>query len=274
MNERLWRGDHFSHVGDARLEVYTVVRKRPLARPPVGKLLAMGRYTEQPAGFLFGGRAEHRQRAVVDRVTGRQIAKARRSRELDRYAPHRYLCSPCAAGDCRKHEDRADPQDVHGCPSSSGRHDLTQRLKRSKRVHASMPGGKDRSWPFAGIDRCPLIGRYWAHSGRGAETAETTRLTLSGPAWSIWFRARELDHLGPLFGFLADELAEVGGRARKHRAAEVGKPRFNLGISEARIDLIIELLDNLDGRVPGCANAKPLARLIAGHEVTHGRNFG
>ena len=36
--------------------------------------------------------------------------------------------------------------------------------------------------------------------------------------------AGELDHLAPLLGFVGDELAEVGGRARKRRAAEVGEP--------------------------------------------------
>src|SRR5262249_36808785 len=32
------------------------------------------------------------------------------------------------------------------------------------------------------------------------------------PPRSLHFEARELDHLGPLLGFLGDELAEVGGR--------------------------------------------------------------
>jgi hypothetical protein len=48
------------------------------------------------------------------------------------------------------------------------------------------------------------------------------------------------DHLTPLRGFVSDEFAEVGGRAWKHPADQVGKSRFQLGISEARIDLFIK----------------------------------
>ena len=57
------------------------------------------------------------------------------------------------------------------------------------------------------------------------------------------------DHLGPLLGFVDDELAEVGGRAREHRTTRVGKPRLHLGIGEAGIDLLVELVDDLGGRV-------------------------
>ena len=52
------------------------------------------------------------------------------------------------------------------------------------------------------------------------------RLWNIGPlAVSLRLDAGELDHLAPLLGFLGDQLAEVGGRARKHRAAKIGKPR-------------------------------------------------
>jgi len=37
------------------------------------------------------------------------------------------------------------------------------------------------------------------------------------------------DHLAPLFDFVGDQLSKVSGRARKHSAAKVVKPRFNLG---------------------------------------------
>ena len=63
------------------------------------------------------------------------------------------------------------------------------------------------------------------------------------------------DHLAPLLGFVGDELSEVGGRARKHRAAQIGEPRLHLGIGEAGIDLLVELLDDLGGRVLGRADA-------------------
>ena len=42
------------------------------------------------------------------------------------------------------------------------------------------------------------------------------------------------DHLGPFLGFIADELAEVVRRARKHHAAELGEPRLHLWIGKRR----------------------------------------
>lgn len=58
------------------------------------------------------------------------------------------------------------------------------------------------------------------------------------------------DHLGPLLSFFGDELRKVGGRAAKHRAVQVGKPRLDLGIGEAGIDLLVELVDNLGAPKP------------------------
>jgi hypothetical protein len=47
--------------------------------------------------------------------------------------------------------------------------------------------------------------------------------------------------LCPLLGFFGDELAEVGGRAGKHGAAQGGEPRPHPRISECRINFLIEL---------------------------------
>src|SRR5215218_47838 len=91
-------------------------------------------------------------------------------------------------------------------------------------------------------------------------------------AASIRLSPRELDHLAPLLGFLSDQLAELSGRIRKHRAAEISEPRFHVGIGESRIDLLIELIDDLGGCGLGNADAEPGARLVARHELTHGRD--
>src|SRR3981081_2032669 len=80
------------------------------------------------------------------------------------------------------------------------------------------------------------------------------------------------DHLGPLFGFFGDELAEVGGRERKPRAAEVGKPRLERGIGESPVDLLVELVNDPGRRVLGRAEAKYRARLVARDELAHGRD--
>jgi hypothetical protein len=66
---------------------------------------------------------------------------------------------------------------------------------------------------------------------------------------------RRPDHPAPLLGFVGDELAEFGRQARKHGAAQVGKPRLDFRIGESRVDLLVESVDNLDGRVLGRADA-------------------
>src|SRR5215831_11841507 len=93
-----------------------------------------------------------------------------------------------------------------------------------------------------------------------------------GTAASVRLDARELDHLGPLFGFVGDELAELGRRACKHCAAHVRKPRLQLRVGEAGIDLLVELVDHLNRRIPRHTDAVPDARLVARQELTHGRD--
>src|SRR6516164_5215255 len=93
-------------------------------------------------------------------------------------------------------------------------------------------------------------------------------------AASIRLSPCEPHHLAPLLGFLGDERAEVRGRTRKHRAAEVSEPRFYVGIGEASVDLLAELRNDLSRRILGCAEAIPIARLVARHELTHGRDAG
>src|SRR6195256_3082228 len=42
----------------------------------------------------------------------------------------------------------------------------------------------------------------------------------------------------PFFGFLRDQLAELGGRARDWLAADGGKPRLHSGVGDRRIDFL------------------------------------
>src|SRR5262245_49111717 len=90
---------------------------------------------------------------------------------------------------------------------------------------------------------------------------------------SLGLCAGELDYSAPLLGIVSDELAEVGGRAGKYHAPKVGRPRFQLGISEPRIDLAIELINDLGRRVFGRTEANPLARLETWHEIANGRDI-
>ena len=65
-----------------------------------------------------------------------------------------------------------------------------------------------------------------------------------GTAASFGLDVGRPDHLAPLFGLVGDKLTEVGGRAWKHCATKVGKPRLDFGIGEARVDLRVELVAN------------------------------
>src|SRR5262249_53490295 len=64
---------------------------------------------------------------------------------------------------------------------------------------------------------------------------------------SIRLRARELHHLGPLLGFLGNQLSKVDGRTPNYYAAQIGNACSKLGISEARIDLCLQVIDDLPG---------------------------
>ena len=58
---------------------------------------------------------------------------------------------------------------------------------------------------------------------------------------SVCLDARERHHLGPLRGFLRDELPEISRRAREHNASEITKARLQFGIGEPGIDFPVEL---------------------------------
>src|SRR5262249_6340559 len=82
------------------------------------------------------------------------------------------------------------------------------------------------------------------------------------------------DDAAPLLRFVDDELAEAGGREREHGAAEVGKPRLDLGIGEESVDLRVELVDDLGRRGLRCADAVPGARLVARQKLPDSRDIG
>src|SRR6516162_2437198 len=89
---------------------------------------------------------------------------------------------------------------------------------------------------------------------------------------SICLDACELHHLAPFLGFVGDELCEVGGRARQ-RLAEVSQTDLHLGVGEGRVDLLVELLDDLGWRVPRRPEAERAGDLLAGHGVARRRKM-
>jgi hypothetical protein len=110
---------------------------------------------------------------------------------------------------------------------------------------------------------------FWApHATENAANRHALVLGL------IRLDVRELHYLGPLLGLIGDEPSEVGGLARKHRAAHVGDRRLDLGIGEAGSDLLVELVDDFGGCVLRHADAEPKGRLVAWQEIAHGRDVG
>src|SRR5436309_15563421 len=104
-----------------------------------------------------------------------------------------------------------------------------------------------------------------AHSGRGELVRRTELMKCRICPWSVRLDARKPDDLCPLLGFVGDELAEIGRRACQHHPAEIQKPRLDLRIEEARIDLLVKPIYDLGGGVPGRADAGPDAGLITRH---------
>src|SRR5262245_20316114 len=87
---------------------------------------------------------------------------------------------------------------------------------------------------------------------------------------SVRLDARELDHLAPLLDFFGDQLSELSRRSRQRQAAEVSETGLHLGVGERRVDLLVELLDDLGRRGLRCTDAVPGARLVARYKLTHG----
>ena len=65
---------------------------------------------------------------------------------------------------------------------------------------------------------------------------------------SLWLDVGELNDLGPLFGFIGDELAEFAGCHEHWRGTEVCKARFYVGVGQPGVDLLIELINDVRGR--------------------------
>src|SRR5215469_660167 len=80
------------------------------------------------------------------------------------------------------------------------------------------------------------------------------------------------DDFGPFLGFLGNELSKIGGRADKRCASEISQPRLDFGVGEARVDLLVELVDDLGWRGLGCADAEPIACLVPWQELPHARD--
>src|SRR4051794_36817194 len=78
----------------------------------------------------------------------------------------------------------------------------------------------------------------------------------------LWLHVRRAYYLAPLLGFRRQQLAEIAGRTRERDIAEIGQPRVDLRIGEARPDLPVQHLDDIGGRAAWRADAGPAACFI------------
>src|SRR5262249_17907516 len=120
----------------------------------------------------------------------------------------------------------------------------------------------DRCQPRAGLQGYTELARISQRVMR-TSSSDPCRFRRTGvteyptaEAVSLRLDAGGFDHFGPLFGIFGDELAEVDGRARQG-LAEVSETDLHLGVGESRVDLLVELVDDLGWRVLGNADAIP-----------------
>src|SRR6516162_11666267 len=90
---------------------------------------------------------------------------------------------------------------------------------------------------------------------------------------SLRLDVRELDHPGPLLGFVGDEVAKFGGRHRHWLEAKANKARLCQGIGKDGIDLLAEPLDNFARSIFWHADTLPAACLVAGYRFAQGRGI-
>src|SRR5262249_24870333 len=83
---------------------------------------------------------------------------------------------------------------------------------------------------------------------------------------SLGLDVRKLHPFSPFRCFVSYELAKLGGRVPNRNAAKLGEPCFYHRLRKGRVDLIIELIDDLDRRSLGRSEAMPGTRLITWHE--------
>src|SRR5262245_6332368 len=79
------------------------------------------------------------------------------------------------------------------------------------------------------------------------------------------------DNFAPLVGFVGDKSCEIIRRAAYHTATQISEARSQTGVCEGRVNLSIELADDLDGSALGRAESDPVTRLEARHKFAHGR---
>src|SRR5215831_19038672 len=111
------------------------------------------------------------------------------------------------------------------------------------------------------LTHCSKYNRYLITSSPLFAERDVMECGLTKPA-SLRLDVEGPDHLAPLVGLFGEELTEVGGRACKQYAAHFSQPRLDLRVSKARVDCVVEFLDEFGRRVLGCTETQPRAGLV------------
>src|SRR6516162_9583139 len=82
------------------------------------------------------------------------------------------------------------------------------------------------------------------------------------------------DHFAPLFGFLLKPPRVIRGRAAGDAAAQVGKPQLQFGVRQRGVNLLVQFVDDLRGRVFGRADTYPCSRIVPGTNSLNGGTSG
>ena len=88
---------------------------------------------------------------------------------------------------------------------------------------------------------------------------------------SVRFDARELHHLGPLLGFVGDELAESAGEPASTVPPRSASRALILGSARPALISLLSLSMISVGVFFGAPTPIPVARLVARHEIANGR---
>src|SRR5262245_21192232 len=104
---------------------------------------------------------------------------------------------------------------------------------------------------------------------------------MAGFAYRSLWNAGDLDrtdacgfyYLSPLFDISGNELAKLIRRCCVSLQSQIIKPGLNLRLSQARVDLSIEHIDDLTWNVLWPRKACPAFKFEVGHRLGYGRNI-
>src|SRR5262249_11884358 len=101
------------------------------------------------------------------------------------------------------------------------------------------------------------------------------RFSRNGTLWnvrrSLQLDPRELDHLAPLFGFVGNELGEIGRRPCPLDPSLIVELLFQIWIGKPCVHRLVYAIDDVCGRVSRRADAVPRTDLITCNKLGDGR---